>query len=121
MSCYRNQGGDIFKRLNQLSCFKCQNKVKCHQAKLIMVRIWEVHNFSEVLRRKLQAMKGKEAVGGKNTERRDIVDQREMQCESEMYPWRGRECYTTQPLTVQGYGLELPCAMLSRSVVSDSL
>ena len=44
-----------------------------------------------------------------------------MQCESEMYPWRGKECYTMQPLTVQGYGLELPCAVLSRSVVSDSL
>ena len=44
-----------------------------------------------------------------------------MQSESEMYPWRGREGYTTQPLTVKSYGLELPCAMLSHSVVSDSL
>ena len=120
MSCYRNQGGDIFKRLTHLSCFKCQNQVKRHQAKLIMVRIWEVLNFSKVLRRKLQAMKERKQWVVK-TQRRDIVDQREMQCESEMYPWRGRECYTTQPLTVQGYGLELLCAMLSRSVVSDSL
>ena len=41
-----------------------------------MVRIWEVHNFSEVLRRKLQAMKGKEAVGGKNTEERHSGSER---------------------------------------------
>ena len=79
MSCYRNQRGDIFKRLTYLSCFKCQNKVKSHQAKLVMLReeIWEVQNFSKVLRRKLQAMKGKEAVGGKKTgEKRHSISER---------------------------------------------
>ena len=30
---------------------------------MVREEIWEVHNFSKVLRRKLQAMKGKEAVG----------------------------------------------------------